>query len=446
GTTAATTTSVILSPGEAEPRPHYAPFRFVWQTNADTHFTLVSQEFADLLGPKTADLLDRAWVEAAQALNLDPQTQVAAALTARETFSGIVLFWPVDDFGERLPVEMSGLPVFDRNRQFKGFRGSAICRALARWGEIQRHRSRLPAPPRPTSQTRKIVPFPATPEPQAQETKFNARDRIAFQELARELSNRLKKSSGKGSKARPDDLGAEPPLRISQPGREASREPTKAVQSMQDNPQILDRLPIGILVYRLNSLIYANRAFLEWTGCSTVDALHDVGGRDSLFVESADISSSSFPGDGSNGTKALTIATVNGMQKPVEGRLFSTTWNNENALVLMINPRAERNEKSSDVSLHSVKAEVDKENRELKAILDTATDGVLVLDRTGRIVSANRSAQALFGYEPADFTGHSFGDLLAPESRRLALEHLDRLARGSGAGVLDAGYEAIGCV
>src|SRR5262249_55492032 len=212
------------------------------------------------------------------------------------------------------------------------------------------------------------------------------------------------------------------------------------------NRQILDRLPIGILVYRLNSLIYANRAFLEWTGHSTVDALNDVGGLDSLFVESADISSSSSPGGGSNGTKALTIATVNGMQKPVEGRLFSTTWNNENALVLMINPRAERNEKSSDVSLHSVKAEVEKENRELKAILDTATDGVLVLDRTGRIVSANRSAQALFGYEPADFTGHSFGDLLAPESRRLALEHLDRLARGSGAGVLDAGYEAIGCV
>jgi hypothetical protein len=31
-----------------------------------------------------------------------------------------------------------------------------------------------------------------------------------------------------------------------------------------------DRLPIGILVYRLNSLIYANRAFLAWTGYSTL--------------------------------------------------------------------------------------------------------------------------------------------------------------------------------
>src|SRR5690606_1855161 len=80
------------------------------------------------------------------------------------------------------------------------------------------------------------------------------------------------------------------------------------------------------------------------------------------------------------------------------------------------------------------------------AVLDTATDGVLVLDRAGRVLSANRSAQALFGYEAADLMEQSLGDLLAPESRRMVLDHLDRLARASGAGMLDAGREAIGRV
>jgi PAS domain S-box-containing protein len=442
------TASAMSNSGEAEPPSRYAPFRFVWQTNADTHFILVGQEFADLLGPKTGTtLFDRNWVDIAQTLNLDPQSQIAGALAARETFSGIVLFWPLDDFDERLPVEMSGLPVFDRDRQFKGFRGFGICRDLARLEEIQQRRNRHAPPPSQTSQTRKIVPLRATSEPQTQETKFNARDRVAFQELARELSNRLKKSSSRGSKA-PDDFGAEPPVQVSQPAREPPREPPRAIHDTQDSRPILDRLPVGILVYRLNTLIYANRTFLEWTGYPTLDALNDAGGLESLFIESADTPSSR---DSKNGTKALTIATVNGMQKPVEGRLFSTTWNNENALALMINPRAENKEKSADVTLQSTEADaslrsVEKENRELKAILDTATDGVLVLDRTGRIVSANRSAQALFGYEPADLTGHSFADLLAPESRPSALERLDRLAHDSGAGVLDAGYEAIGCV
>ena len=50
-------------------------------------------------------------------------------------------------------------------------------------------------------------------------------------------------------------------------------------------------MPIGVLVYRLNSLIYANRAFLEWTGYSTLEALNEAGGLDSLFIESTDKSS-----------------------------------------------------------------------------------------------------------------------------------------------------------
>ena len=89
------------------------------------------------------------------------------------------------------------------------------------------------------------------------------------------------------------------------------------------------------LVYRLNHLIYANRAFLDWTGYPTLDALAEAGGLDSLFIETK--------ADGirrpkaQNGGKTLTITTPHGQQMPVEGRLFSVTWNGENALVLMLN-------------------------------------------------------------------------------------------------------------
>jgi PAS domain S-box-containing protein len=432
----AAATPAVRSPPKLEARPQYAPVRFVWQTDSGARFTLASLEFADLLGPKTATLLGHAWNDIARTLNLDPQDQIASALTARETFSGIVLFWPLDDFDERLAVEMSGLPVFDRDRQFKGFRGFGICRDLTRLEQIQQHRGRKAVPPSASreAETKKIVPFPAT-EPQAQEQKFNVRDRRAFQELARELSERLKKSSGKSGKPPADDVVAVPPVQLSQP----VREPAKGVQNAQDSRAIFDRLPIGILVYRLNNLIYANRVFLEWTGYATLDALNEAGGLDSLFIDNQDKSTSK---EGGNGAKTLTIATINGTQKPVEGRLFSAMWNGENALVLMIDSRVGTREKPIDISPNTVT----RENRELKAILDTATDGVLMLDRTGRIIFANRSAEALFGYESGDFTEHSFGDLLAPESRRLALEHLDRLAHSSGAGVLDAGYEAIGRV
>ena len=64
----------------------------------------------------------------------------------------------------------------------------------------------------------------------------------------------------------------------------------------------------------------------------------EAGGLDSLFIET----NTAAPGDEPKaGGKMLTINTVNGKQKPVEGRLFSATWSGENALVLMISTQAE---------------------------------------------------------------------------------------------------------
>ena len=62
----------------------------------------------------------------------------------------------------------------------------------------------------------------------------------------------------------------------------------------------------------------------------------------------------------------------------------------------MINTQARRRRRAP---ARAVAAPAGGENDELKAILDTATDGVLVLDRAGRVLSANRSAEALFGYD-----------------------------------------------
>ena len=50
-------------------------------------------------------------------------------------------------------------------------------------------------------------------------------------------------------------------------------------------------------------------------------------------------------------------------------------------------------------------------------ILDTATDGVILLDRKGCMLSANRSAQALFGYDPHELIGRAFSKLFAAGKR-----------------------------
>ena len=69
---------------------------------------------------------------------------------------------------------------------------------------------------------------------------------------------------------------------------------------------------------------------------------------------------------------------------------------------------------------------------------------MIVLDRAACIVSGNRSAQALFGYDAAELEGRSFADLFAPESIGTAIEYLERLQGQGVAALINDGSEVIG--
>ena len=48
---------------------------------------------------------------------------------------------------------------------------------------------------------------------------------------------------------------------------------------------VLERLPVGVLIHRADALLYANRAFLEWTGYADLAAVSAAGGLERLVVE-----------------------------------------------------------------------------------------------------------------------------------------------------------------
>ncbi|MBI3704549.1 MAG: PAS domain-containing protein, partial [Rhizobiales bacterium] len=266
-----------------EPRTRQVPFRFVWRMDAATRFTHGTQEFAQLIGPKTAAVLDRTWAEIADALKLDSEGRIASALASRETWSGIVVHWPVDDSSERVAIDMSGLPVFDNERQFSGYRGFGICRDVDRLTQ----RENKPSAVKADQPEGKVLPFPSPPPPPPvapaePAPSLSAGEHSAFQELARELSARLKNpTKSKTAEASAESLVAPvpaEPLAAPVPAEppKAARNGDAARDTIEGRP-ILDRLPIGLLVYRLNNLIYANRAFLDWTGYPTLDALTEAG-------------------------------------------------------------------------------------------------------------------------------------------------------------------------
>jgi two-component system CheB/CheR fusion protein len=86
---------------------------------------------------------------------------------------------------------------------------------------------------------------------------------------------------------------------------------------------------------------------------------------------------------------------------------------------------------------HNKASLLDSEAR-LRAIVETAAEGIITIDGRGAIESINNAAQAMFGYRPEDAVGHTVSDLIPvplgqvrnapPEAFQTRVEHLSRAA------------------
>jgi PAS domain S-box-containing protein len=405
------------------------PLRFVWRTDTDGHFTVESDEFSAMIGPHTAAAFGRPWHDIARELDLDPAHEVARALSSRETWSNVTVAWPVDGSGERLAVELAGLPVFDRNRTFTGYRGFGICRDLARMAELMRTRLAAAETDTPSSAPAKVVPFSASgPSAEPTSPTLSPGEQRAFRELARQLTERLSAVGGPAREPLPSD---------DHRGAALAGKPTPGAPAAGNAPNALDGFPFGVLAYRPEALLYANRAFLAWTGHDSLTALAEAGGLDNFLIEPG----TTAAGDAFGG-KTFVISARGGGQAPVEARLFDVAWDGELAHMLtLVSTFVDRSKPSEPAQRRA-----ETEAHELRSILDTATDGVIVIAHDGRIVSCNRSAEALFGWVSGELAGHPLADLFAPESQRVAADYLDGLQRAGVASVLNDGREVIGRV
>ena len=93
--------------------------------SAEGRFSLAPGEFSRLIGAPTAAAFERPWSEIAERFGLDPDQRFLNAIATRSTWTGVTLNWPADG-GGRLPVELSGLPIYGRAANFAGYRGFGV--------------------------------------------------------------------------------------------------------------------------------------------------------------------------------------------------------------------------------------------------------------------------------------------------------------------------------
>ena len=350
----------------APPPLRTLPLRFMWSSDADGRFMLQSDEFARLLGPNTAAAFDRPWREIATALGLDRDGTISQAFASSRTFNGLTVDWPTDDPATTLHSELSGVPIHDGARSFAGFRGFGLVRDLDALSMRERALSQYPQDNsrtddslRPSALSAAVTPAahvvasPAQPsvEPPANVVPFRnptveVRPTLtpvednAFNELARQLSARLD-DPRKVAAAAPEidetataEAGPNEPFN-NPPAWLAPRAQTPTGESNRD-VALIDRIPTGVLIYRLDRLLYANAAFLARVGYSSLTALADAGGLDALYVEPgvSDASSTSDTGT------PMQVSSGQSDNPPTEAALHTITWDGEQAMALIFAPPA----------------------------------------------------------------------------------------------------------
>jgi PAS domain S-box-containing protein len=480
--------------------PRNRPLRFVWQTDAAGRFALGSDDFIRLMGAHIAAGFGRSWSEIAGQFSLDPEGRVAKALATRDTWAGITVNWPVDG-GERLPVELAGLPVYDRERNFAGFKGFGVCRdldglnrldALRRFehftdppavqsrsaGTIEPDTGPEPEPvepeipesiaelpelnndansqqadlDKPVETPPNVVPF--RPLGETKSPTLTPVENSAFNELARQLSERLDRERDAALAAsEPQPIAqavAEPPPASPAEAPRALAEwlivpePPPRGDSLRDRT-LLDLVPTGMLIYRLDRLLYANPAFLAGIGYPSLSALEEAGGLDALYVAPGVSSASSTSEAGT----PVTISATDG-SAATEARLHTISWDDDTAHALICSlPQAAPAVGEAGTAPEEPEPEPELEAGEtdaedLAAILDTTAEGIIMFDAEGNIHACNRSAEALFGYDGEALLQHNLATLFAPESQRVVADYLESLKDEDIASLLDHGRDVLG--
>lgn len=327
--------------------------------------------------------------------------------------------------------------------------------------------------PSPAASAGNIVPLrnghltPVRPIIEPSKPNLSSAERSAFREIAKALGARI---AGEDEPATPR-LPPAAPLRLKEAeaadggsdAAQASPEPELAATARRlpnSHADLLDKLPIAVLVNRDDTALYANRTMLDLLDYADLDDLSSGGGVSRLIKDAERT-------DGGG----MTLIDRLGHLVRVDAVLSGLSWQGEPATLMAFrHPKgggeikamtpeeaeeaelaaefeAEDSESAARVEALRLDAGVrDARIAELVAMLDTATDGVVTVDERGRILSLNKTAEALFGYDQREVTGELFTLLFAAESHAPALDYLEGLKGGGVASVMNDGREVVGRV
>ncbi|HLW91422.1 MAG TPA: ATP-binding protein, partial [Roseiarcus sp.] len=267
-----------------------------------------------------------------------------------------------------------------------------------------------------------------------QSVELTPHERSAFREIARALGAKVRDRGSDGTDL--DEAGHSPHDVIdlneqtsASSDAPVAKESTNVVDA-REAAHLVDRLPIGALVARGEDALYLNRTLLDLLGYADIEHFRAASGVAQIF--------------GGAEASAGVLSAVDGERVAVDSYAQVIDWGGAPATLYSF-----RRSAAAEIAprLRALEAEAkarDSEARELAAILDTATDGVVVIDHEGAILSLNRSAEALFGVDQRDARGENLTTLFAPEGRETAKAYFEGLRTSGLSSLINDGREIPG--
>lgn len=459
-----TTSSLLPAPLPHEPSQNSPKktLRFLWKMDKNGYFTYLSEDIRAEPSLLHTDLVGQHWRDLVSHIRETTEGALEAALSSETSWQGIQILWPLKTHANTyesffVPVEFSAVPSFRNDGAFEGYSGFALCR-------LQDQRS-LPQPTQ--TEPSILLPyetevsdatsyaetdlFPVHPAETAS-PELSASERLTFQEIARTLMERSESSS----------------LPLPAPS-EKNKLPT-----IHDTSEQVENVSIQISETELPDFthdiaednehsvlfdVHINGCDLK-TDITSPPASEIHYDADNEKVSDLAPQPSLFNFEAFSDDEILDEETLELLEDSFLKIDESTDTYDESVLddedlqtyTTEILPSEELQPISeSALNQTAVSAPVnDSYNHlqrihELESVLDTAADGVVILNAKGTILSLNRSAEALFGYEQHEIQGESVTALLATESHIAILDYLEGLMAGGIYSLLN-GREVLGRV
>lgn len=408
------------------------PVRFAFSIGPSQIFLSVSPELQEVVGEKSGNIVGVSWQELSSKYGFDEHGSIAKLLEGADTWSGKTVLWPVENTDMVMPIDLAALPVFDKNRKFEGFRGFGIIRTADTILDEEARGMRLDELAPETKEYSEIKPVEdqATSEDEVSEEDNESKEQA--EDDAHTAIWKTELTSDDAVEAKPEENNSNI---ISLKGRDFKRQENP--NEGKDDVIALSNFDAPILVYNKEKTLFANKELLELAGFQSLEELEQVGGIDRLLVP--------FEGAKDTSSGNLQLKKKDGSFITVQPILKRVDWEGTNALCLTFkleDPR-EKIELTNDIVTDQNTLDLVRVS-DLENILETAADGILILENDGTIEALNSSGEALFAKDQADLVGTHFTELFAKESKETLNAYLEDLKDPNFSSILNHGREVIG--